>query len=138
MKNKVFLMRDWNKEIDKLEKRLDETESSTSVLTTHLINEINTAINEGLLASLFGKNPEVNGDFTDNYVTLFQWNIIPKRKKKTFLLYLKPYGRSNLPRYLYLQGTDQETGKSKLESTRDISENGIKKLAKKLKKELST
>ena len=128
------LLRNWNEEIGELEERFEKIKSSADKLTSFLIGEIRKKIDEGLLVFLFGKDPEIHGDVTDDFETLYEWKITPKIKKKEFILYIKPHGRSNIPRYIYLQGTNQKTGKSKMTGTRNISPDGIKRLAEKLEK----
>ena len=125
---------DFNVELKSLKEKFDEVDSDANNLTHRLTHAIHEWIKGEELFFLFGKNPKVIGNVPDELDRFHEWQIIPKRKKKFFIIYIKSYMRTHITGYLYLQGTNKKTDKSKLDHTEDISLGGLIKLAEKFKR----
>jgi len=128
-----MIKKDFNAETEGLKKKFNDMDSDANNLTHRLTHAIHEWIKEKELFFLFGENPKVIGNVPDDLDTFYEWKIIPRGKKKYFLIYIKSYRRTGITGYLYLQGTNEKTDKSELDHTEDISLGGLIKLAENFK-----
>jgi hypothetical protein len=136
MSKKLDVLRDWNKSVKELETDFNVNMFHAEGVKIAMIGEINKAIESGMFSFLFGKKLKISPLKVAGVNLLYKCKIKPEKKGSLFFLGIKPYHRSNIPKSLFINGENLETGRRASNSTDNISPNGIKKIAEEMKKSL--